>query len=287
MSKNIHKYDFDEIPDNYLYIWMRENGTPFYIGIGRNKRYKYLHRRNPHTLNIVRKMGGIHKVPKKIIPVKNWEAACKLEIKLIKKYGRTDTHTGSLTNKTDGGEGTVNKIISTKVRKAVSKANSNRIWSDDSREAMSKSLKGRPVSKSTRKKLKEAFIGKSRPQHVLDAMKTGVKKAIANGTHKYINTEKHKKHFKEVVQEAARVWHGSKEGIEFHKKLGKETWKNKKGTEVKCQFCDRSFITPFPSRAKYCHANCKQSALRKRRGQNVGTRPARKKITDPKNWTNS
>ena len=36
-------------------------------------------------------------------------------------------------------------------------------------------------------------------------------------------------------------------------------------------------MTPFPTRAKFCHQNCKATALRKRRGKNVGARPNRKK----------
>ena len=43
-----------------------------------------------------------------------WEEACRLEILLIKKYGRKDLHTGTLVNLTDGGDGHKGMSQSTK-----------------------------------------------------------------------------------------------------------------------------------------------------------------------------
>jgi hypothetical protein len=275
---------FADLPPNYVYVWFRECGKPFYVGVGRNNRYKSLIRRNPHTLNVVRALGGIENVRKTIYYVDSWESGCQLEKLLIAKYGRSDVGTGILTNMTDGGEGTINKIVTEKVRTAVSAANKKRIWSPASKKKTSDAMKGREVSALTREILSAKFKGKSRPSHVLEAMRSGAIDAIAKGEHKWINTENHKNHFKNVVQPKAAKWHSSEEGKKFHSALGKTSWKSREASTVACQFCGRLFETPYPSRAKFCHVNCKQSALRERRGQPVGTRPHNKIGTLPKKW---
>jgi hypothetical protein len=273
-----------DLPKNYVYIWKRDDGTPFYVGLGRNDRYKSLRRRNPHVLNVVNKMGGIENVAKEIIEVGSWELGCQLEIELIARFGRTDLKTGILTNKTGGGEGTINKIVSERTRLAVSKANKTRLWTEAAKKSISEKIKAREVTKETREKLSTLFKGKHRPAHVLEAMKKGATEAVAEGRHSWINTDRHKKHFKEVVQEKAKEWHASEEGVEFHKEIAKKSWQDRKSYEVKCQFCGRMFSTPVPSRAKYCHTNCKQQAGRLKKGAVVGTRPARKKLTEVKVW---
>lgn len=284
MKKSKVGFTFKTLPKNYVYIWKRHDGTPFYVGLGRNDRYKNLRRRNAHVLSVVKKMGGIENVPKEIIEVDSWESGCALEIELIAKFGRSDLKKGTLTNKTDGGEGTINKIISEKVRDAVRNANRTRLWTDEAKKSISEKLKNREVSDATKEKLSQLFKGKHRPAHVIDAMKEGSLRAVQEGRHGWINTEAHKRHLKEVVQEKAKEWHASEDGVIFHKEIAKKSWEKKQGTEVKCQFCGRNFITPFPTRAKYCHSNCKQSAARLKNGGAVGTRPSRKKITEPKIW---
>lgn len=82
----------------YVYTYLREDGTPYYVGKGSGERaYK--------------KWGKGIKPPKDdsriIIVADNLEEeqAFKLERKLIAEYGRKDLANGILHNKTDGGEG--------------------------------------------------------------------------------------------------------------------------------------------------------------------------------------
>ena len=84
--------------NNFLvYMYMREDGTPYYVGKGRPRR--------PYS-----KAGRLCGIPPRdriIIYRENLdeETAFSLEKELIAKYGRKDIGTGILHNRTDGGEG--------------------------------------------------------------------------------------------------------------------------------------------------------------------------------------
>jgi len=81
----------------YTYAYLREDGTPYYIGKGKGYR-AYQKRR---TINIPSK--------DKILILKNnltEEEAFRHEIYMIFVFGRKDNNTGILRNLTNGGEGT-------------------------------------------------------------------------------------------------------------------------------------------------------------------------------------
>lgn len=82
----------------YVYLYLRESdGTPYYVGKGKEKRYKKDHGR----VNIPPNEDNIIFVKENMTN----EEACLLEIELIAKYGRKDLGTGILQNQTDGGDG--------------------------------------------------------------------------------------------------------------------------------------------------------------------------------------
>ena len=80
----------------YTYLWLREDGTPYYVGKGKGNRayISFGH--------------GVHCPPDKerivIYPSFSEDEAFETEIILIWYYGRKDLGTGCLRNLTDGGE---------------------------------------------------------------------------------------------------------------------------------------------------------------------------------------
>jgi len=82
----------------YVYIYLREDGTPYYVGKGKNKRAYQKHQFVP-----------VPKTDDRIIFVHtnlSENDALEKESELILQYGRKNNDTGILRNLTDGGEGT-------------------------------------------------------------------------------------------------------------------------------------------------------------------------------------
>ena len=90
-----------------------DNNQVFYIGIGKKNRPYSKHGRNNYWNKIIKKTDYIVEILKETTC---WQEACELEMLLIKEYGRVNNKTGILCNMTDGGEGTINTIISEETR---------------------------------------------------------------------------------------------------------------------------------------------------------------------------
>lgn len=96
----------------YVYVLYRPDGAPFYVGKGRGRRI-FHHEREALGLGRTHKLNTIRAVSRagaaigyEIRQVFQCEAEClRLEVELIRIYGRHDLGTGPLTNLTDGGEG--------------------------------------------------------------------------------------------------------------------------------------------------------------------------------------
>jgi hypothetical protein len=87
----------------YTYAYLREDGTPYYIGKGRNKRINSIHR------------GGLLPLPpmeRRIFLKKNLteEEAFEHEKYMIALFGRKDLGNGILLNMSEGGESGGNRI---------------------------------------------------------------------------------------------------------------------------------------------------------------------------------
>jgi len=124
----------------YTYLWLREDGTPYYVGKGSGKRAFVV-----HPLR-----GKIYKAPPAerivIYYAKSEQDAFETEVALIWYYGRKDLGTGILRNLTDGGENpptATGRILSEKHRSILIESNKSRVWSIEARRRLSEVNKTR------------------------------------------------------------------------------------------------------------------------------------------------
>jgi hypothetical protein len=120
-------------------------GAIFYIGIGSKDNFKRAyekHKRSSIWSEIAKSGYSINIIRNGI----SWEDACKIEIDLIRYYGRLDLKTGTLCNRTGGGQGAYGIVISEETRKKISlrkKGVKRGSPSIESRIKQSKALKGK------------------------------------------------------------------------------------------------------------------------------------------------
>ena len=105
---------------SFTYAYLREDGSPYYIGKGSRKDRVYAkHRSCP-----------VPKDRNRILILKDnltEQEAIKHEIYLISIFGRKDLGTGILLNRTNGGDGTLGHY-----------------WSEERKQSHSNKLKGKP-----------------------------------------------------------------------------------------------------------------------------------------------
>jgi hypothetical protein len=130
----------------YTYAYLREDGTPYYIGKG--KKYRaYTNGGKPCCRPPTKN---------RIIILKNnltEDDAHKHEIYMINVFGRRDIGTGILRNKTNGGEGKSGWVPSQETRNKLKKANIGKRHTKETCKKMSKSRIGHPVSEETKNKI--------------------------------------------------------------------------------------------------------------------------------------
>ena len=137
----------------YTYAYLREDGTPYYIGKGKGKRAYW------------RKINDRVPAPEKsrILILKsnlNEEESFKHEIYMISIFGRKDLGTGILINLTDGGEGRANMSI--ECREKIRKMNLSKEVSEITRKRMGDSRRGKKQSKEWVETRTQKLIGKTR-----------------------------------------------------------------------------------------------------------------------------
>ncbi|MCA6383569.1 MAG: hypothetical protein IM620_08855 [Cytophagales bacterium] len=136
----------------YVYAYLRSDGTPYYIGKGKESRAFDKHRKIPVPKNksrIVFLETNLSEV-----------GALALERRYIRWYGRKDLDTGILRNRTDGGEGSAGAIISEDHRKKIAEASAKRIIKEETRRKLSEAQKGKSHSEETRRKMRRSQKGR-------------------------------------------------------------------------------------------------------------------------------
>lgn len=131
---------------SYVYALYKPCGTIFYVGVG-NKYRVFQHGlpsdstgHNPfriRTIQKIRKEGG--EIGRQVLKYFDTrEESLKLEVELIKYFGRRNNNTGILVNLTDGGEGCTGLKFSEETKRKMSAKRKGRRPSVQAREALLK-----------------------------------------------------------------------------------------------------------------------------------------------------
>jgi len=126
----------------YTYAYLREDGTPYYIGKGKDDR---VYKKGKGQINPPKDKSRIIFLKKNLTE----QEAFKHEIYMIFIFGRKDIRTGILRNRTDGGQGASGAKRSEETRKKLS----------ESKKGNKNAMFGHNLSDEHRKKLKERMSG--------------------------------------------------------------------------------------------------------------------------------
>ena len=164
-------YIYQSTLEYYVYAYLRRDGSPYYIGKGKDNRAWVKHRtvstpKEKHRIVILE--SGLTNI-----------GACALERRYIRWYGRKDFGTGNLHNRTDGGETTLGWVPKESTRKIMRENNTGtknpfygKKHTEDHKEKMRKlfadgiiGTKGKKLSEETKAKMRVNNAGSGNPMY--------------------------------------------------------------------------------------------------------------------------
>jgi NUMOD3 motif len=158
--------------DFYSYLWLREDGSPYYAGKGRGTRAFTSTGHNVH-----RPADGSRIL---VFPMLSESEAFESEIALIDLFGRKDFGTGCLRNITYGGEGPCGRVVSDDTKQKMrdkalgvkkSEAHKHKLsLVAQTRIGNKNHFYGRTHSEETKQRIRNALLGRTIPEDVKQKM---------------------------------------------------------------------------------------------------------------------
>jgi len=207
-------------PGRYIYGSYEFEYEPFYVGKGKNGRWKNVNERSKYFKRVINKIKeyGLEPLVIKIKENLNEENSFILESKLINLIGRKDLNDGTLLNFTDGGEGTNGWICSDETRKKQSermKGNKNYFYGKHF-NGKNAPFYGKHRSEESKRKQSERMKGENHPfygkHHSEETKKKQSEKKKGEFSPRSILKEK------DVIE----IWKDLKEGILTQKQIGEK-----------------------------------------------------------------
>lgn len=136
----------------YSYLYLREDGTPYYAGKGTGERAFH------SATHAVRPPKDRTRIV--VFPMASEAEAFESERALIELFGRKDNSTGILRNMTDGGDGSSGYKHTIDTRKKMSVQRTGRKLSEGWKKKIGQALVGRKNSTETIKKRSDSLRGR-------------------------------------------------------------------------------------------------------------------------------
>jgi hypothetical protein len=195
----------------YTYAYLREDGTPYYIGKGSKNR---IYQNNGRPCNKPKDKSRIIFLKQNLTE----EEAFKHEKYMIAVFGRKDLGTGILHNRTAGGEGSSGLVLS-----------------EETKKIMSEAKKGKTKTKEHKRKISEANKGKNNPFYGKIRTEESRKKQSESRKGKY-SGENHPRYGKSPSKETRRK-QSEKMKRENNPAYGKKWWNDGCGNAIRSKEC--------------------------------------------------